>query len=203
MSDGKVSDYAWSTGRRGFARRHGLLGDDELREDEVCWATARFRTLWRRRRAGELWVTASWRERNSPQKNVMKMERHGWGWIERKEPVRELRERNWWKVREVRMNSERSEGWEGAWEEWRVRGPSEEWEGEWESRREKIVRKKKNPSWLCLVKKSTFFKKIPLKLYCCGFLQKPQQYGYFISFLFFLRDILLRTGKTAAIPPQQ
>ena len=32
---------------------------------------------------------------------------------------------------------------------------------------------------------------------------KLQQYGYFIFFLFFLRDILLRIGKTATISPQQ
>ena len=41
------------------------------------------------------------------------------------------------------------------------------------------------------------FKNIPLKSYCCGFRRKSQQYGYFI--FFFLRDIMLRMGKTTTI----
>ena len=49
------------------------------------------------------------------------------------------------------------------------------------------------------IKKSTFFKKVPINTILLRFLLETATISLFCIYLFFLRDILLRMGKITAI----
>ena len=177
-------------------RRTGtIIGWNRRRRREICGISRLLKP-----KAAKVWdddggwdlttsrgtTTDDWKGEDERTTDDWKGEDEGrWIWTRGRE--RERGREKVWRVCEMREGRER-----GREKFWRVGV-------KWERGREEGLK----PQQYIWSNQSKIFKKISSKPYCCGFLTKPQQYGYFIFFLFFLRDILLRMGKTAAISPQQ